>query len=384
MPKDIDFIDWEHFEFPIQITNLIFTNTLYKLPSDCVIEVRRDEQYKLIAFISGVISDISKIRDEFGNVAGTFPEEELIQGTDANRLWRFELSGCIVDQPGGPINPMDGSLRFTSQVHFNTLKRLPFYPPPVMSGKGVRYEWFLAGRFQVNWPKGTDRKVRKETSKIRKGIDESTSHTSSEALSSGKDYLVIDSAGLKCIVAEVPKELGPKWAKCICIEYREAFGIPTDEIREGISELVSFVLGTHLLYIGATTLMDNYFLGQEAHSPWGSDIQATCKAPTFPPVRLNIHYDWGHVELLINRLLPAYLEKVDSLQLRGALWNYWVARQLPSGVDLPLFSSAIEAIVARVLKTTPGISHMYMSEKRLSEGNRIRIGEYQGKVEECS
>lgn len=172
-----------------------------------------------------------------------------------------------------------------------------------------------------------------------------------EAIKSGhssisRDFLKVDFSDFKFLIAEVPKEFGPKWSSNIGIEYRKEWGrIPNEDEREMISELCSFVFGCQLLLIGNTIYdKEEQVVGGYARNPWG-EAKAICSKPAYPPININSSDSSMKAEDIIKQMLPKYFELRNPLHLNEALWFYWIFSYTTIGTSLPILWAGIEEIM---------------------------------------
>ncbi len=344
--------EWEHFDFPIEIINLEFEKNLHGLTSSCVIKIWRDEDYKLKASISGYILDPMALEGEREQGPGNFAELDTITGTDLAKIYSYTLTECVIGSSThqGIYYPGFG-LPFVADLHLTSFTKKQALGVDPADEVTIRYDWFLCNHINFFFPGNTARKVKTTHIKSRVGIDPENEGADSVSQGHSRDYFLIDFPDVKCIVAKVPEEFSPSWAKCICIEQRNPFGIIIDrETNESIRNLLGFVMGTDLLHIGSTHRSDDNIILQEAFSPQGNNVKAKCNSPAEPPVQFNHKYNWGKIDVLVNSLLPTYLEKNEKLNLNGILWRYFKAKELTVGVNLPVLSSAIEILATNYLK----------------------------------
>jgi hypothetical protein len=138
----------------------------------------------------------------------------------------------------------------------------------------------------------------------------------------------------------------PDWANGFQIEYRKTFkAIPDFETRKAVSEIISFILGTHLLKIGETHFdFRNRITKRIAVSPLGDNTISKSKSIAIPPVSFKNIVDWQKIERVLNKLIPVYLTKRNKLGLGEVLWKYWISKELAIGTNLPILASALESL----------------------------------------
>ncbi|MCD6513295.1 MAG: hypothetical protein J7L07_00050 [Candidatus Odinarchaeota archaeon] len=154
--------------------------------------------------------------------------------------------------------------------------------------------------------------------------------------------------------------------------------------RKKISELCSFIFGRQLLLVGYTIYDEDCNIVEEyACNPWGGDPRSLCLKPDIPPVRISGPDFCGKAEVIISQLLPSYCELRDSLRLNDALWLYWIARNMPDGINLPTLAAAVEAIMNGWFSSNRTRSRgVYMDKDEFERLLHEEIEAIQGKLED--
>lgn len=165
---------------------------------------------------------------------------------------------------------------------------------------------------------------------------------------SNADHLIVETDAVWFAVTKVPDEFAPPWCRPISIEFRDP--IPSEDIREAVGEIVSFVLGRRLMPVGSTVFdSTGWSIEEYAENPWGHGIVRLCEGPDVAPVPLaDISQD---AEIVLAALVPRYLATRSTLALDDALFTYWQANEAIAGVDLPLYASALESLKNRWFKS---------------------------------
>lgn len=311
------------------------------------IEISRDNLYKIKAFIEGETTGFSNIRND------ELKPGELIEGielkvTKHSGLIQYILESCYIGGTNTTYNPYENKYIFIGDLITYQIKEI------CSNNKiDVHIDWFLNGpRQSFIFTRATERVVTKTFNKTRFSVDERDKGSANpfESVSSGCDFAFINTKEFKFIVSLVPKHYSPDWSEKIAIEYRNEWGIPSEETKRAISELVSFILGKQLLQVGSTKLDENENIVERcANSPWGDNVIAECQRFENNPIDLS-HENLGGFERAMNQLLPKYLEVRDDLDLNNAFWKYWIAGNMPMGTNLPLLSAAVEGIAKNWFK----------------------------------
>jgi hypothetical protein len=358
-------LEWESIGFPLVLSDIKSVKGMYRIQPEWTITIWRDEEYKLQGLLRGKAKDRNAIRHKDGEMPGTFPEQDILEGTDG--LSQVILKGCVLDgfQPEG-LTP-DGRLSFSSGVHVDFLERkLLTLAAEVKDLPLMQAEWFLAAPLHTVFPRATMRERMTHSTKSRTGITAGNMEWEHRLVPTAHDFMVLETEDLRCVLAEVPEGFAPPWANGICIEYRESDKIPDEDTRKGVSELVSFALGSHLLPIGHTLFRGDHPAEQYAQSPWGDQVKRSCENNHWKPFQYSAA-DGSKLEWLINKLLPVYLEKRKKMGLNQALWKFWTAKELPVGVNLPVLSSGFDTIVNKYLKSRGANAGEYLPEDRYLE-----------------
>jgi hypothetical protein len=352
-------LEWEFIDFPIEITNLKFENGLYDLRKDCVIKVWRDVEYNLKATISGIADSPDSIKIKSQEVVGDFIPNEIITGEGVEKLYSYELKGCVIGGfTSSYLSIEKNQIKFEAQLLVDTVHRTFFQKLET----AIVFEWFLASKLSANFPRRTTRALEKKYKKIREEIDPETKSNTVKSFGGGNDFILIDTPNIKCIAAKVPQHFGPNWADKICIEYRTEFGeLPPTSTREAVHELLSFILGCQLLYIGTTEIAkSNQMASQTIKNPWSNNKIEKCSLPAMPPVKLDDYKDYWRLEYLMTELVPFYMSQREILKFKDALWKFWIAKDSPVGSNLPILSSAVESLAALYLSNHPELKKYYI------------------------
>ncbi|WP_242230400.1 HEPN domain-containing protein [Bacillus cereus group sp. BfR-BA-01491] len=354
----IDYKEWELLASELLIRQVKPTDEINADVQS--IKISRDNSYKMKVELEGNINGLSDVRKESG-LSGEIVEGFVLEGTAHHGMTRYLLADCYLGDVNISSNIYERGNTFKGNL--TSFKVNEIYS---QNETDVLFDWFLNGpRGDFIFSRTTSRVEKRVVNKYRMGIDsEDNSSPNLESASSRRDYAFIDIGDIKFIVSLVPNHYPPEWSEKIAIEYRKEWGIPNEEVRNAISELVGFILGKQLLQVGTTRIDGNgYVIERNAISPWGENVVSACQNPDNNPVSFS-YERFGMFEGVLNQLLPRYLELRDQLDLSNALWKYWIAENMPIGTNLPVLAAAIEGLAKNWFKSkmskTKGV---YMESK---------------------
>lgn len=369
MKDDIlPYLEWEVLREPITIPKV---DDIRELPEGAKkIVIKRDEQYKLQTILSTKGDSKFFIKETKKVVPGGFIEPFKITASDQHGFEHYTLESCYL-LGGRTIQESEKEYLTEANIYTQELK---IRRKTEMEGVWLT-EWYINGPHDnFVFCNSTMRKMSKTFFRERSTPKDEKVHSIeiSGGLSESRsyDYLRIKACDNQFLVTHVPKGIGPDWSSNIGIEYRKDWGrIPDVEEREKIRELCSFIFGHQLLLVGYTIYdKEGHMVEGLVCNPWGGDPKSLCSKPDNTPVRIDASSSKGKAEDLINQLLPPYYKIRDTLHLKDALWFYWIARNMPLEVNLPLFAAAVEAIMNGWFKHNKSRSRgVYMDKDKFEE-----------------
>jgi len=351
-------LEWELLEEECKISNPTIGKPLPGVPRE--IKIWRNEDYKMKAEISGTATiclfDFKPEPRTAGKIFQTF---EISGKTEYEVV--YDLSGCILGDISIQYEPTELE---SSSGTFHTQLNLERLRMEYQKDKPAAWltEWFINGiergsvlirptsrRIGEIYYRGRT-EIEVEPKKFETGWNEEHS----------VDFSFIRCDDFGFIIHGVPKSFGPEWSDNIGIEYREdCGGIPDKEKRAVIAEIVSFVLGKHLLLVGHTSFDASGFLIEGAAvNPWGDNVRHLSQSANIPPIRIYQEEERGNIEAILPPLIRKYLELRDKLKLNEVLWRYWIGSELPLGSNIPIMANGIEILT----------KYWFKSQKSRSKG----------------
>ncbi|MCM3454474.1 hypothetical protein M3685_11010 [Heyndrickxia oleronia] len=368
MVKYMPYLEWEGLQDNYEIRNISAPNNI----ALDQITVSRDDEYNINASLKGVnLSDNLFEQFHGESEAGQRVKSFELYGLGKADMNLYTLKDCHLGNISSnykEINEDTYINEFVAELYtFEVEKKRNDSINDVSS----LTEWFINGPAQsFLYPRSTKREYTERYILNRGVYPKQIIENEFTSNQSGFDYLLVDLKNFKFIIHNVPKDIGPTWSNNIGIEYSEEYGgIPDPDIREAISEIVSFIFGRHLLKVGLTEFDENNLpLKQTSYNPWGNNVVSKCKRHSLYPVRLNNDKVWGKVEVLLNEIIPKYLKHRNELNLKDALWSYWVSEDVPTGTNIPILANALEILKKGWFKSTKSKTQgVYMPKKEFDE-----------------
>jgi hypothetical protein len=375
-------LEWEFLQKECKILNPTIEKKLPGTPAE--IKIWRDEVYKLKAEIKGRTTEFSPEPQPQQESAGAILPAFTISGKTDGDTSAFEIDGCFIGDYSTQYEPIGSGF---PQGTFHTELRLQRVK--IVQQKDVPVEWLT--EWYINGIKAgfflsrsTIRTCKETYSRERKNTKEK-----SDIFDTGKRFGgSIDHAFIKCndfgfIIHTIPDEFGPSWSANIGIEYRAEFGkIPSPTERIAISEIVSFIIGKHLLNVGYTSYDKSGIpIEKVSVNPWGDNIRHLAKSPPLPPIQIGTVTTRGKIETILPPLIKKYIELRDSLKLDEVLWRYWIGSELPLGSNIPIMANGIEILIKYWFKSQKSNSKgIYLSKVVFNSITEKEFGKIEAKL----
>ena len=338
--------EWEAFAVPLTDLNVV------RLGSHegelGTLSVLRNDEYGL-AFTLESKLDHATLEGLHGDREGTLLEGVPIDAVGTLPFDKISIPKAVVTHFKQTWT-VDKPSRTTAEVRASHVTRT--FKSDTSGKPHFTTEWFISGPRDFRWSRLTLRERHQRAVRIRSPrgpIDETISlcrppeGTRPDTASSIDHIRLTPIDGVQLIVSSVPEEHGPKWSRCLAIEYHHGTSpVPADSDRDAIAEALGYLFGRQLLRVGRTSFDEKGLpLEEYACSPWGRDPVRTAIASDLPPLRL------GHEgsEAVFSTFVAEYLNRRSELNLREVVWTIWIAQRMPLGFELPLYSTALERLM---------------------------------------
>lgn len=158
------------------------------------------------------------------------------------------------------------------------------------------------------------------------------------------DSFHIANASFEVFAARAPEEFAPKWLKPISVQFGPPPTATDTDYRARVLESLSFALGRRLISVGHTFLdKDHYPIRQKSIHPYSDNLKRECAASSLAPC----HKEWeqrSFSEARVGQIAESYLKARSNLSLKDVLWDVWIARSFPWGMNLVAYSGALEQL----------------------------------------
>jgi hypothetical protein len=363
-------LQWEGLQSPCKVTHFKEIAGLLSGSNSAIIS--RDDSYHLRCEVEGFSSDLFAPCIEYQrryqeNTIGPFDITGLADG------YTVSIAHCYLT--GVQAKP--------GQNHPFASKVQPSRVNLEMTGpceETAHIDWFLNGPRNLVFHQRTFYQRDFAYSRKVEGHEEFTLTGATTLPGGSADCAVVCLPEFSFLLRAVPEEFGPSWSKNVAIEYNSKVGpIPDAETREAVSEIVSFVLGRRLIRIGDTGLTTqdfcfnmqslenvsaaglepvkvkpNWAFQLSSRNPWAINVRDLCSKLDYAPIPIErLHREQNqHIEAVLTKLVPIYLQHRRALALDHALWRYWIFQELPHGFNLPMLVNGLE-ILAKAWFASP-------------------------------
>lgn len=390
-------LEWEILKKTVVIEKITPNVNIPKKSLSIV--VNRNDSYQIEANLTGIQkvlgdrSDVEYLVRFHGDSPGSSLKPFTIEGNDQFGS-KIKLKNCYITNHSSTGGVSDPEVIVTLNIKAQEIE----FDKNSDSEVSYLSEWYINGPVKLNFPRNTIRYRDDESDKtLRKRAtidisDEDANKLYLEKFGNSEmssDFALIDLGSLKFIIAKVPSNFGPNWSKSMCIEYRKDFGpIPDIDQREAISEIVSFVLGTQLLNVGFTEYDSKGSISKSvAKSAWGGTysrfISEDVQASPLDLGRKEFFRNKKKIEEILVDLTPKYLNLRKKLNLKHALWRYWISKSMPLGTNLPVLSGGLEIIMKSWFNSENSQSKaFYISKKEFKKIFRENCKDIEKKLDE--
>lgn len=344
-------LDWEELNSPQTIEGPFLSPALFDGASKY--SLSRDEDYNVIGMISGQSAAHEATEQEFGLMLNprdvTIQEPHLI--FDIKRLSLKSITRTP-QAPMGANNNFNISAPFSAHSYKirHTLTQEPCY--------SFR-EWYLNAPPNNHYLRQqVERKKTVIYEHNRRGPHPVSDRF--EMMLYGQydlAYLAIKTDRFQFLIERVPNSFFPIWSEKLMVEYREEWGlVPDEKTRNQIAELLGYLLGRRLISIGASILSRKGFIieavAKSHHQP---NIRHLCKK--YPHYPIDLKESPELFEAAFIKALNAYKSKQEYLPISECLHRYWLASELPLGLNIVILASTLEMLANAWFKSNESTSH---------------------------
>ena len=192
---------------------------------------------------------------------------------------------------------------------------------------------------------------------------------------SAGDHLLLDLNEFSFILQDV-REFGPNWSNKLCIEYQRQLNTPSEEIRQKNKEILSFLLGKHLIKVGETHFDNqNNIIKEIAVLPTVSsriNLKEACKRIEVPAISSNNFPMFNSLEKDLSRLINAYLSE-NEIDLSYILEYMTFSTTIPTEHEIIVIGGCLDELA----------DIWFNSSKSDSDGELIKKEDFDELLKEC-
>jgi hypothetical protein len=337
----VSFLDWEGLQEEYELID----NSLSSEDIDVrYISVFRDDEYNIKGLMKG-FNNID-IHEKFHGrgIPGARMKPFVITGTGEYGIIHYNLNHCYLGNVSNTYK-LENDYKQEFKANFSSFDMEKVYKNNDDEISCLT-EWYINGPNQNFLFNRSTKRTHVEEFILSRDELINPIKINSESNSHNRDYLLVELEDFNIIIHKIQKEIGPSWSNNIGIEYRKEFGrIPNENEREGISEIVSFLFGKHLLNVGYTEFNEgSYPIRQVSRNPWGDNVVSKSKKSGLFPIRIDDYSTWGLAEEILSKIIPVYLKYRNDLNMKESLWSLWVSEDVPIGTNIPLVANALEIL----------------------------------------
>lgn len=172
-----------------------------------------------------------------------------------------------------------------------------------------------------------------------------------QCMHSSMTCLTIDTGAFRFLVEYALDSFAPAWSKKLMVEYRDEWGLVPDEMtRTHVAEILSYLLGRELIPVGTTSLnREGYVIDATYTSHSRPNIRHLCRQ--IPRYTMNLAESPAAFEQAFVKAMVAYQKKQDSLPIAECLRRYWLAVELPPGLNIVILASTLEFLAKAWFKS---------------------------------
>lgn len=346
-------LEWEFLEKEIKISSTQIIKFTSNIKLNCIknINIKRNENYEIQLYIKG--------EDNFHNNNEIKKIKNNINIQIETQKYTFKLESCMFT--GG--NRHYGEENYY-EINFivNNLEVITKSNEPTYYIK----EWYINSTSNgLFYRRGTKFNIEKTYIKEREIYKNKIINIKEKSLPDSRlDSLFIELKEYNFIIEKVPEIFNPKWSKNMSIEYQN--NIPSVEIRQKITEILSFIMGRYLIKIGETYYDKNWnsikYISKDPSISLKTNLKTICESHDLKAIDFYRGYD---LEKVISQIINNYiLEK--EIDLSHIINQLLISTTLPLEAEIIMIGATLDELTKR----------WFDSKKSESEGLILKKEEY--------
>lgn len=342
-------IEWEYLAAQIQIENL--SESLLIIPRPDLITVKRNEEYGVDVLMEGENASTSLPMPQNDIRPGEFLSGADIHGNPVGDYTGTKISLANLYQGSRSIR---GDGKFSMGGMLDTVSCE--YPNEGPIHKVIEY--CVSGPKIRIFPRTTEKDF-EATSKVDRPLSESavpdfwSYKVPVKTGQSNRDSIYLSNKHFEVLCAKVQNGFVPKWLCATGVHFGPQKESQDPEYRAKVLEALSFAFGRRLVSVGHSFFNSGHYpLLQFARHPYSHNLKAECAHQSYVPTHLEANYS-QNIETTTAIAAGLYLDNREKYSLNDVLWNTWIARGFPWGMNLVAYSGALESLAKTWLTANP-------------------------------
>lgn len=182
------------------------------------------------------------------------------------------------------------------------------------------------------------------------------------------DHLLLKLNDFSFIIQRV-EDLGPDWSNNLSIEYQKDFNIPSADIRQKNKEILSFLLGKHLIKVGESYFDENYNIIKEVsllpQISKRTNLKNICKRREVPSIPPSDIYELHSYEKELSRVIETYLSE-EEIDLSYILEHMTLSTTIPTESEIIVIGGCLDELADK----------WFESKKSKTSGKLIEKSEF--------
>lgn len=324
-------IEWEFLQDEKNLLESYSIRSNYNLRNVSSCRLLRDDEYNIILNVTAYsMDDFDRIGELVTFIFDNEISEITIKGiSQNNELHYYRNKGFKTN--------IEFKINNVKIIYKNNLnKEVSYIKEYYLNGISDK---LLFSRFTKYFDEGENLKVREsEIDKLNK--------TNNKMFKTHRDHLLLTLKNFSFIIQSV-EDLGPEWSNNLSIEYQKDLNIPSCNIRQKNKEILSFLLGKHLIKVGESYFDKDYNIIKEISIPpqisKRTNLKNACKRREVPSIPPHDIPELHSYEKELSRVIEKYLSE-EEIELSNILEHMTSSTTIPTESEIIVIGGCLDEL----------------------------------------